>query len=245
LINSVGFGWALRVLAFIDLASLLIAIAVLRQRPSPTKPRRLIDLSAFGTAAFNTLALGFFLMFCGAYSPFFFVAVYGVEALRLSQSTSYNMLAILGIGSALGRVFPSFAAQRYGSFAAIALSMLMCGMLQFVWGAVHNLGGLVSFSLFYGFFGGSVAGLSPVVCLEVVPSLQLAGTWIGMLLFLGSIGVLVGNPIVGAILATKSGFGGVQAFSGATLLAGSVLMIVSWECLQRQKKRAASPSNST
>jgi MFS family permease len=121
---------------------------------------------------------------------------------------------------------------------------LICGMLAFIWGSVHNLGGMVSFSLWYGIFGGCVASLAPIAALEMSPSLHIAGTRVGMVLFIGSIGVLIGNPIGGTILNGRSGFDGLEAFTGATLLASSVLLVVAWEFLKnwQNSQRANSKS---
>jgi hypothetical protein len=58
-----------------------------------------------------------------------------------------------------------------------------------------------------------------------------------MVLLIGSIGVLIGNPIAGAILDSNSSFEGLQAFTGATLLASSVLLIVAWELLKSWQQK--------
>src|ERR1700744_3807477 len=90
LVNSVGFGWTVRIIAFIVLAGLLLSIAVLRQRPTPNKPRALMDLTAFREARFNVFAIACLLMFAGAYNPFYFAAVFSQEVLHLSANMSYN-----------------------------------------------------------------------------------------------------------------------------------------------------------
>ena len=232
LVNRVGFGWAMRIISFIVLAGLLASLAVLQQRPTPRKPRALMDVTAFREARFIVFAIACLLMFAGAYNPFYFAAVFSREVLQLSQNMSYNMLAIIGAGTTVGRLLPAFAAMRYGSLPIFSVCVLICGLLAFIWGSVHSLGGMVNFSLFYGIFGGCVASLTPVACVEMSPSLHIAGTRVGMVLLIGSIGVLIGNPIAGAILDGSSSFEGLQAFSGAVLLASSVLLIVAWELLK-------------
>jgi len=146
------------------------------------------------------------------------------------------MLAISGAGSTLGRIVPGLMMARYGALPVFSIFILICGFFQFIWGAVHTLGGLMSFSFFYGFFGGGVAGIVPVACIEMSPSIHIAGTRVGMIFFIGSIGALVGNPIAGAILNGKSSFDGVQAFSGAVLLFSSVAVLIAWELLQKHRK---------
>ena len=45
--------------------------------------------------------------------------------------------------------------------------------------------------------------------------------------------MLVGNPIAGAILNSSSGFEGLEAFGGAVGVFASVLMVISFELLQK------------
>jgi len=89
---------------------------------------------------------------------------------------------------------------RYGALPVFSRFILICGFFQFIWGAVHTLRGLISFSFFYGFFGGGVAGIVPVACIEMSPSIPHRLDKGRNDIFIGSIRSLVGNPIAGAIL---------------------------------------------
>lgn len=140
----------------------------MKQHLSPSKSRKLLDLTAFREARFNIFCLATVLMFAGVYTPFFFIAVFGQEKLGISQNMSDNMLAISGAGSTLGRILPGLMMVRYGALPVFSVFILICGLFQFIWGAIHTLGGLMSFAFFYGFFGGGVAGIVPVACIEDV-----------------------------------------------------------------------------
>jgi predicted MFS family arabinose efflux permease len=185
LVNSVGFAWTLRIIAFIVLAGLLISILVMKQRPSPNKPRKILDLTAFREARYVIFCVAGFFMFAGAYIPFYFVPVYAESVLGISEDLSYDMLAVMAAGSIFGRLIPPFVALRYGSLPVIAFLVFICGMLQFVWSGIHNLGQLIPFALFYGFFSGGVASLAPIASIEMAPSMHVAGTRLGMVLFIG------------------------------------------------------------
>jgi predicted MFS family arabinose efflux permease len=145
LVDSVGFPWTLRIIAFIILGGLLVSIAVLKQRPSPNKPRALIDVTAFREARFNIYSLAIFFMFIGAYVPFYYVPVYAQEFLGISESLAYDMLTVMAAGSIFGRIIPPFVALRYGALPVVSFLLLICGMLQFTWGAVDSLGNLGKF----------------------------------------------------------------------------------------------------
>ena len=81
--------------------------------------------------------------------------------------------------------------------------------------------------------------LPPAVIIILSPSLAEVGTRIGMAFFVGSLGVLVGSPIAGAILKDQSPraagnegelalgrevFWGVLVFTGLTLWISGLLM---------------------
>jgi len=57
---SIGFGWATRVLGFLELAMLLIALACMRVRVLPAHTRKLIDWSAFKEPAYMFWVVGGF-----------------------------------------------------------------------------------------------------------------------------------------------------------------------------------------
>jgi predicted MFS family arabinose efflux permease len=187
LVNSIGFAWTLRIISFIVLAGLLISIIVLKQRPSSNEPRKILDLAAFREARYTVFCIAGFFMFAGAYIPFYYVPVYSQTVLGVSEDLSYDMLAVMAAGSIFGRIIPPYIALRYGSLPVIAFLVFICGLLQFVWAGIHSFGQLIPFALFYGFFSGGVASLAPVATIEMAPSMHVAGTRLGMLLFIGKL----------------------------------------------------------
>jgi predicted MFS family arabinose efflux permease len=238
LVNAVGFGWALRVIAFIALAVMLVALAVLKQRPSPQQPRKLIDWSAFHEPRFNVFCVATFFMMAAAYVPYYYIPVFGQEKVGMSQNLSNDMLAVMSTGSIFGRISPGILAVKYGVFPILGLAAFISGMLDFIWGSVTNVGGVVSFSIFYGYFSGACAGLAPVAVQYLSP-MHLLGTRSGMALVFMSIGVLIGNPIAGAILNSRSHFTGVQVFGGAFCVFSSLLVFLTSQETQKHEKKLA------
>src|ERR1700761_4555500 len=108
IVKSIGFGWAVRVMAFITLACLLGSIVLLKQRVLPDKPRKPLDLTAFREARFNIFNTASLILFMGAYTPFYYLAIYAQREVGISQSMSYNTISILGVGMAVGRPFVGF-----------------------------------------------------------------------------------------------------------------------------------------
>ena len=102
---------------------------------------------------------------------------------------------------------------------------LITGIVAFCWSAVSAKAGLITFCVFYGFFSGSLVALTPIVWTILSPNPKVMGTRIGMLSVSMAAGLLVGNPVAGA-LVRHSGFLALQAFCGSMIVAGGLVMFV-------------------
>jgi MFS family permease len=76
LIPKIGFGWALRVIALIQLATMAISVIVMKSRLPPRKAGPFIDVTAFKQVSYTTFAIGAYLAFWGLYTPFFYAQSY-------------------------------------------------------------------------------------------------------------------------------------------------------------------------
>lgn len=60
LLPKIGFGWTMRVLAFIQLGSMAICIAFIRPRVPPRKAGSLVDWKSFQELPYTLFAIGMF-----------------------------------------------------------------------------------------------------------------------------------------------------------------------------------------
>ena len=90
------------------------------------------------------------------------------------------------------------------------------------------------FCVLFGFFSGACITLSPAIIVSITPDMSLLGTRMGMLVVPNALGVLIGNPIAGAILgnhdavlkgAAGARWTGLQAFTGAIVGASVVFAV--------------------
>ncbi|PQE32765.1 MFS monocarboxylate transporter protein [Rutstroemia sp. NJR-2017a WRK4] len=224
---KIGFPWATRVIAFIGLGTLTISILVMRTRvPHPKKSRSLVDMSAFGSGPFILFSIGLFLAFMGLYIPFFYIIVYAQNKIHLDGNLSFYLLSVLNGASVFGRILPGLLADKFGSLNVLISYSLGAAIVGYCWLAVHNLGGIVVFCIFYGFLSGAVVSLPSTVVASLVPELRLMGTWMGMCFCFAGLGFLIGNPIAGAIINIETNdFTGGLIFAATTVIAGSVAFI--------------------
>ena len=222
----IGFGWATRVISFISLALLLVAVAVMKSRLPPKPGRSLFQPSAFKNIHFTLVSFGLSVGFIGLYVPMFYIQTYAL-ARQITSDTDYAfyLLSILNAGSFFGRILPNFLADKIGALNMLVPCTIAAGILCLGWIAITNVAGITVFAVLYGFFAGAYVSLVPPVIVDLTPEMSVVGTWMGMCLFISAFGLLIGNPIAGALVNTqKRSFGAGQGFAGGVILLGSLLL---------------------
>lgn len=158
--TSLGFGWTIRILAFIMLpllgvSCLLIRLPVAhgdRDRVSTaTKPKA--DLSIVKNPAFVLTCAGMGILNLGMFSPFFYVSSYAAS-LDMSTSFTFYLVSIVNGASFFGRVLPGILADRYGCFNLLFLAALSSGVVAFCWTGATNVAGVTVWAVAYGFTSG-------------------------------------------------------------------------------------------
>jgi len=183
--------------------------------------------------------------FIGLYIPFFYVQLYSIQRKAAQGSLITYLLPLLNAGSFLGRIvsailsvlphnetdllkIPNHIADKAGALNTAIICTFAASVLNFGWIGMKDTAGVIVFCILYGFFSGAFLSLGPVVIAELSPSSDVFGSRLSMLFIPAAVGVLIGNPIAGAIL--KSGWIGLQVFGGSTLavamLLGSVARLV-------------------
>jgi MFS family permease len=223
----IGFPWATRVLGFIALGTLTISVFLMKPRmPPPSKTRSLFDRGAFRSLPYVVFSLGMFLAFIGLYIPFFYIVLAAERKFGLADDLSNYMLSLLNAASVFGRIIPGLLADKFGSLEILTYCTISAAILSFAFPAVHNLGGLVVYCLFYGFLSGAVVSLPTTVVAGLVPELRLMGTWMGMSFSFAGLGLLIGNPIAGTIInVAEKKFTGGFIFSASTVIAAGIVFV--------------------
>jgi MFS family permease len=91
LIPQVGFGWTIRICAFLILALMIVAIFTVRSRLPPT-PRKLelsVFIEPFTDMRFNLLAFASFLFFVALFIPINFIEVEAIASGMSTQLAGY------------------------------------------------------------------------------------------------------------------------------------------------------------
>jgi predicted MFS family arabinose efflux permease len=156
LLQVVSFGWAVRILAFIVLATCLIPIAVLKVRVPPTSKRKLTFayMSFFRDPPYGLFTLSMVFTMAAQYIPAFYIQEFAEQQHLMSNDLASYLLPILNTASILGRVVPNLFADNLGPLNTLIPCILVTMVLAFTWISVHSAVGLIIFAIFYGFLLG-------------------------------------------------------------------------------------------
>ncbi|KNG80207.1 MFS monocarboxylate transporter [Aspergillus nomiae NRRL 13137] len=213
---NIGFGWTMRIVAFIMIPLLSVSCICCRPpkiSPTPTQrpasndeeatitkakpPVPKADFSILKKPSLQLSCLAFFIIYFGMFSPFFFTTSYAV-AKGFSTDLAFYTISIVN-GASFLVVFFLVLSQTATSVA-----------------------GLVMFSLAYGFASGAILSLQQA-CAAQVATPQTIGLTMGTVMAATSFSALAGVPISGE-LAGKYGYLALSIYSGVSLLVGSVLL---------------------
>lgn len=165
--DGVSFGWTMRIVAFIMLPlAIITCVTVLppagtRQKneeaatpDAKDKPKKKkADLSIIKNRVFQTFCVGIGLFYLGMFSPFFFVTSYAVS-IGFGTSFAFYLVSILNAASLFGRISAGWLADKYGHFNLCSIAAITSSVVAFTWTAATSTGGIVVWSLAYGFCSG-------------------------------------------------------------------------------------------
>ena len=221
----VGFRWATRILAFMFLFLLSIANLLIRTRLTPhdrvkngekgippTNIRKDIwpDFRIFSNIVFSLTTAGVFFIEWALFIPISYISSYALFH-GVSTTFSYQLLALLNVGSFFGRWAPGYVADRFGRFNTMIATVALCFVsVLCLWltcspqDGPGSIAQLVIFALIFGFASGSNISLTPV-CVGQLCGTEVFGRWYAGMYTIVSFGCLTGIPIAGQILSSDGG----------------------------------------
>jgi MFS family permease len=122
--------------------------------------------SLWRSKKFIYLLVAFGIKCFGDSVPLTFLPFYA-QSLGVSVVLSNHLVAILGIGSGLGRIFTGFLADKFSKMWLLLGSMSISGILTLGWLGYDNYTALVCYAFFYGYFFGSYNILVGPISLEL------------------------------------------------------------------------------
>ena len=223
--SHLSFGWSVRILGFLMLFSLAIAVATIRPR-LPPRTTQFFMFAAFRKFDFLMIVIAMFFLFIGLFTPIFFLPSYAVSRGMDSTLASY-LLAIVNAASTFGRIIPGILADKFGRINVLAIGGLSTGITILCMTCATSTPGLVVYAVFFGFTSGTIISGALAAMSECVDDARDLGTYMGMGLGTASVAVLIGPPINGALLSNSGTFLHSTIFSGVMSIVGGLLAVVA------------------
>lgn len=229
---SAGFSWAVRAIAFTNLAFSIVALAVFFGHRSISRPRKsMVDIRAFQEIGYVSFTTALFFVFLTYYIPSFYIPLFAITKLKVSNNLSFYLVSIINGVAFFGRTLPFLFGQRIGVIQIFVFWTFAGVILLFSWIGISNLPGFIVFCCIWGFIIGVLAAAPVVVGSHPIisPTLGDIGTRMGMCWGIASFGILIGAPIAGALVDVQAmDFLHAQIFSGMTMLAGGLCLLLPW-----------------
>lgn len=228
LVGRIGFGNTTRVIGYMMLGMLSITTAVMRTRVTPTHKRAFFAFSAFKEPPFAFFSLAVFLGFMGLYVPIYYISTYAIGKIGMDENLGFYMVPILNAGSIVGRLFPNYLADKIGPLNVITPFTFACLVLACAWVGIQNTPGIIVFAVLYGLCSGTYVSLPSATISSLTKDMHHVGSRLGTCFFGGGIGILVGNPIAGALINVKEkSFWKAQVFCVMLVLATVVCLVLA------------------
>ncbi|KIW91957.1 uncharacterized protein Z519_06939 [Cladophialophora bantiana CBS 173.52] len=227
LIPQVGFGWTMRICAFLILFLLIIANLTIRPYypPRPHKVTGAELIKPLTEIPFVLLLTGFCIFSFGFYIPINYLPLQALSA-GMSTDLAQYLVPILNAGSLFGRLLSGFLGDKLGRYNIFIFVCTATGIWILVLWLPHNTNAtLIAFAALFGFFSGAYASLITPMVMQISPIPEI-GFRSGIVFFVASIAGLTTNPINGAIL-DHSGWIGPKIFAGVFCIVGTAFVLVA------------------
>ena len=224
--TDLGFGWTIRVIGFLVIPFLIFAIFTVKPRLPPRKRPFWIG-AAFKDTRLIILTVSMFFIFLGMFLPIFFLPTFA-NMHGMDPTLAGYLSAILNASSTFGRIIPGVLADRLGRLNVCAFGALATGISIFFMDKAESNAGLIVYSIVFGFLSGTIISGASAAFTVCCPDVRDVGTYMGIGMAVGAVGLLIGPPLDG-VLVDKYGGSFFQAamFSGTVCVFGSFVVFAN------------------
>lgn len=200
-----GYKWAIRIIAFVFTACLIIANLLVRPRlpPSPdARKAKLFSLELFGQPAFSFFTVSLFGIEVVLFGALGILPTYASLGTDYPAETGFYLIAIMNGTSCFGRIIPGFISDIVGRFNVLGVMMVTTLIIMLVIWLPFGHNSLVALYVFVALFGfgtGSWMAMAPA-CLGQLSGAQHFGRYFGTSYFIASLATLVCIPVSGELV---------------------------------------------
>ncbi|OMP85126.1 Riboflavin transporter MCH5 [Diplodia seriata] len=193
------------------------------------KKAPLVEWRAFGEMPYLLYCVSMFFALWGIWIAYYYVRPYARDILGFPDTESFNLILIINRVGVPGRLIPALIADRFfGPVNVFIPIIFLADVCLFCWAALASSAGMISFVVFYGFFGAGTQSLLQAALASLNTDVKKTGVRIGMGFSVVGLASLTGSPIGGALLEQRNGqYLYAQMFAGGTMVLGSFILVAA------------------
>ncbi len=168
-----------------------------------------------------TVSMGVYWLGAGAAAPF--ITRFGVEELGISEGTSFILLLVIVLGTAVGAIASGFLADKIGRKRLLRPSLVLFAVAAIASAFVANIWQILPVLLLVGLGNGVPTALHLPFLADLVPR-NRAGEFMGFASMIWSVAQPLGSLLAGMLVDMTHSYRGVFIFAGICMLAASWLL---------------------
>lgn len=223
--TDLGFGWSVRITAFVMVPVLAFSAVTIRARLPPRKTKFFL-WSSFKSQLYVMLIASMFFGMIGMFVPLFLLPSYAITN-GMSESLASYMVAIINGASIFGRIIPGVLGDKFGRINTLIAASLATSLVIFCWLEADTNAGIIGIAAAFGFSSGAIVSGGSVAITLCTDDPKNIGTYMGVGMAIASFSALLGPPVSGAMLDKYAGFDEVIYFAGAMTMFGALLAVVA------------------
>lgn len=221
--TDLGFAWSIRIIGFLTIPLLLFSAFTVKPRLPPREDRSFWIPAAFNDTRLIVLTTSMFFAFLGMYLPIFFLPAYA-HSRGMDATLAGYLSAILNASSTFGRIIPGILADRLGKLNVYASGAFATGIVVFCMDEAKSNAALIVYAVVFGFLSGTIISGAAAAFAVCCPDIRDVGTYTGIGMAIGAIGLLIGPPLNGVLIERYGGsYFQAALFSGAMCVVGSFI----------------------
>ncbi|CZT21690.1 related to monocarboxylate transporter 2 [Ramularia collo-cygni] len=228
LLPQVGFGWTMRICAFLILALWIVTLMTITSNMNHVRKDFQISnyLRPFTEPTYLILLVFCFFLYWGLFVPFDYLVVSAIHD-GMSATMAFNLIPIMNGASFFGRTIPNALADKFGRFNVLIVMVIFTGIITLgLWYPGHSNAAIIVYAAIFGVSSGACIGLTPPLVMNITKDPREVGFRIGSALAVAGIGTLTSPPIAGAIAGLSGGsFSNAAIFSGVNFLVSAVFLV--------------------
>lgn len=171
--------------------------------------------------AIYTVAMGVYWLGAGAATPF--ITRFGVIELGIPEASSFSLLLVVIVSTAVGAVIAGVLADKVGRKRILLPSLVLFAVATIAGSQVHNLAEALPIMVLVGLSNAGPSALYLPILADLVPRRE-AGALMGFSNMVWSVAQPIGSLIAGLLVDASGSYRGVFFFAGVCMAVAAIVL---------------------